>query len=131
MPLDTQSFITYHKTMREKVFIRYNNEEVDRGGWLEEFLIPNELFADFPAYEHVEMLEHLIDHLFLSTVSRRANEEEKTLFKNLMLNEEGILIYPYRIFRDDGSVGERRNAAIVIMDYISRLAQNYRFKKVQ
>ncbi len=129
VPLDTQSFITYHKAMREKVFIRYKNEW--SSGWVEELFIPDELFEGIPVYEHAEMLEHLINYLFMTTLCRPANEDEINLFKSHMLNEDGNYDYPFKIFKDDGSTSGRRSATIVIMDYISRLVQNYRFEKVQ
>jgi len=130
VPLDTQSFITYHKTMREDVFIRYNNETDDRGGWLEELLIPDQLFEGISAYEHTQMLTHLIDHLFLTVLAREATTEERNLFIAHMIDEEGNYIYPFRLFKDDNSINERRYASIIIMDYLSRLAQNYRFERV-
>jgi hypothetical protein len=116
--------------MREDVFIRYNNEQYDRGGWLEELLIPDELFEGISTHEHSKMLEHLIEHLFMSVLARSATQSEIDIFKTHMINEDGNYIYPFRLFKDDNTINERRNATIIIMDYISRLAQNYRFEKV-
>ena len=129
VPLDTQSFISYHKVLREDVFIRYKNEW--SSGWEEELFIPDKLFEGVSAYEHSEILERLINFLFMSTLSRPASEQEIELFRGHMLTDEKTYQHPFRIFKDDGSINERRNATIIIMDYISRLAQNYRFEKVR
>ncbi len=129
VPLDTQSFITYHKFMRENVFIRYNNEW--SSGWLDEELIPDDLFEGISSYEHQQILDTLTDHVFLSAIARTADAEEKAIFRSHMLQDDGTYAYPFRLFKDDGSLNERRYATITIMDYISRLTQTYRFEKVQ
>ncbi|MCF6330896.1 MAG: hypothetical protein L3I99_05045 [Sulfurimonas sp.] len=128
VPLDTQSFITYHKTIREKVLIPYHTQ--DRGGWLEQSLIPDELFDGVDATNHVVMLEHLIDYLFMTIIARPATTSEKDMFKAQMLTENGEYMHPFRVFRNDNNIDERRYVAIVVMDYISRLTQNYKFEKV-
>ena len=130
VPLDTQSFITYHKYMRENIFIR--NKNTWRSGWLEEQFIPDELFEGISAGEEQQILDALIDHLFLSTIARTATVEEKTLFRNHMLEEDGTYDRSFELFKtSDTPLDERVRASIVIMDYISRLSQTYRFEKVQ
>lgn len=128
VPLDTQSFSTYHKFAREYVLMRYTNEW--SGGWVVDYLIPDTIFEGISAYEYQEQLEALVNHLFLSTVQRTATAEEQALFANHMLQEDGSYVSPFRLFRDDASLSERRNAALVILDYISRLTETYRFAKV-
>jgi hypothetical protein len=130
VPLDTQSFLTYHKFIREGVLIRYRNEW--SSGWLPEKLISNELFEGISAYECQMMLDTLTDHLFLSTIARTAGEEEKKLFRSHMLEADGTYGEDFELFRTgDDPLKERKRAAVVILDYISRLSETYRFKKVQ
>ena len=129
IPLDTQSFSSYHKTLRESVFIRSKTSW--SSGWNQELFVPDQLFEGISANEHAKTLERLINFLFMSTVSRPANNQEIELFKGYMLTNEETYQYPFRIFKSDSSTNERRYATIIIMDYISRLAQNYRFEKVQ
>ncbi len=130
VPLDTQSFITYHKFIRENVLIRNANEW--SGGWIPEDLIKDELFEGISSYEYQRILDTLIDHLFLSTIARRASTEEKNLFRGHMLKDDGTYSRDFELFKaDDNPLEERIWASIVIMDYISRLSQTYRFEKVQ
>jgi hypothetical protein len=128
VPLDTQSFLTYHKAMRESVLIRYHNTW--SSGWLAEKLIPDTIFEGISAYEHEAMLERLMEHLFLSTLSRYPTEEEKAFFKGHMLNE-GEYVYAFELFRNgDDPLSGRKNATVSIFDYISRLAELYTMGKV-
>ncbi len=129
VPLDTQSFITYHKAVRENLFISSYNDW--SSGWVDEQLLADEIFEGISSYEHATILEKLIEHLFMSVLARPATAQERELLKNHMLTKEGTYNAPFRIFRDDRSLNERRYAAIIILDYISRLEQNYRFQKVQ
>ncbi len=128
VPLDTQSFITYHKTIREKVLIPYRTNW--RGGWLTQELVPNELFDGVDTTNHTAVLEHLIDYLFMTIIARPATTSEKDMFKAQMLTANGEYMHPFRIIRDDDNIDQRRYVAIVVMDYISRLTQNYKFEKV-
>ncbi|MEA3419064.1 MAG: hypothetical protein U9Q90_06650 [Campylobacterota bacterium] len=130
VPLDTQSFITYHKFIREKVLIRDKNEW--SGGWVPEVLIKDELFEGISSYEYQQILDTLIDHLFLSTIARTASSEEKNLFRKHMLQDDGTYSRYFELFNtDDNPLSGRIRASITIMDYISRLSQTYRFEKVQ
>ena len=130
VPLDTQSFLTYHKFIREGILIRDRNKW--SSGWLPEKLINDELFEGISAYEYEKMLDTLIDHLFLSTVARAASKEEKGLFRSHMLKNDGTYNDDFELFKtSDEPLRERKRAAITIMDYISRLSETYRFKKVQ
>ncbi len=130
VPLDTQSFMVYHKYIRENLFIRDKRDWT--WGWNAEKLIPDTLFENIPAYQHKEMLHKLINHLFLSTVAREADEEELKLFDEHMLNSETQTYIPaYKIFRDDGETYERVQASRIILDYLSRLSEVYQYQKVQ
>jgi len=130
VPLDTQSFITYHKFIRESVFIRSKNDW--SSGWVAEELINDELFEGISAYEYQEILDTLIDHLFLSSIARIASEEEKELFRSHMLQDDGTYNGDFELFKtSENPLDERIRATITIMDYISRLSQTYRFEKAQ
>lgn len=130
VPLDTQSFITYHKYIRENVLISSRNEW--SSGWIAEELINDDIFEGISAYEYQKILDRLIDHLFLSAIARTATEEEKELFRSHMLKDDGTYSSDFELFKtSDKPLDERIRAAITIMDYISRLSQTYRFEKVQ
>lgn len=129
VPLDSQSFITYHKAIREGVMIRYKTEW--SGGWESEVLLPDTLFEGLSAYEHRQIVDRLVDYLFMTTVSRHADADELAFFEKKMIDEDGIYAYPYRIFKDNGDSNERRNAAIAVMDYLSRLTELYRYQGVE
>ncbi len=133
VPLDTQSFSMYHKTIREDILIRYNSEEYDnRDGWIKELLIPESIFEYVQKDDNTKVLEHLIDHLFISVLARPAYEQEKNFFKSRMLDEDGNYVSTFIILGNKYSTSYyRQYASTIIMDYISRLSENYRFKKVQ
>lgn len=76
------------------------------------------------------MVEKLVNYLFKSAIARLPNEAEMLLFKQHFLNDEGSYVNYFRLFKDNGSLNERRNAAVTIFEYISRLTEVYRFKKV-
>ena len=95
-------------------------------------LINDELFEGISSYEHKQILDTLIDHLFLSTIARTASSEEKNLFRKHMLQSDGTYSREFELFNtDDDPLHERTRASIIMMDYISRLTQTYRFEKVQ
>lgn len=145
VPLDTQSFITYHKTIRERLLIRYNNETsyidyndnvpLNRGGWLEERLLADSIFV---GDNDTMILENLIDHLFISVIARTATQQEKDFFIGRMLTDGEFISYfdinPFSqgnyYYDRDVPHYYRRYATILIMDYLSRLSENYKFKKV-
>ncbi len=129
VPLDTQSFMVYHKFMRENLFIRYKSEW--SSGWVLEELLPDTLFEGIAQDNHKEILDKLIEHLFISTIAREPYEDEKAMFTKHMLDDDGNFIYSFRVFRDDGELYERRNTAISVLDYLSRLSNTYQYEKVQ
>ncbi len=130
VPLDTQSFLSYHKSIREGMMI--SNKNSYSSGWIDTELLYDEIFEGISAYQYRAMVDRLADHLFLSTVSRPATQSEKDFFASHFLNEDGTYKYEFQIFQvDEDPLGGRRRAAIAIMDYISRLAEFYRFEKVQ
>ncbi len=129
VPLDTQSFATYHKFIREEVLMRNKTEW--SSGWEAEAFIPDSLFSGIAPNEQQLILDTLTDHIFETLLSRKAGEAEKKLFASHMIEDDGTYNRDFELFRTDNALDERIRAAIVMMDYISRLSQTYRFEKVQ
>jgi len=129
VPLDSQSFITYHKSIREGVLIRYKTDW--SSGWDVEAVLPDTLFEGLSPYEHRKILDRLVDHLFMTTIARHPDTQETAFFEGKMIDEDGTYASAFRIFRDDGRLDERRNAAVAVMDYLSRLTEMYRYQEVK
>lgn len=146
VPLDTLSFANYHKYIREHIALRKSNPKKqdaydawDRQGWDESF-IANENF-NFDEGNEVASLNSLIHYLFKATISRTATSAELALFGEHMLVEEAgeqKLYYTFDMFRThDDPVKQKqyrednkRNIAVIVLDYISRLSETYTFKEV-
>ena len=140
VPLDTLSFATYHKTIREEVLLRRSNPDAvddydnwSRQGWSDSFL-DNENF-NYDSADEEASLESLINYLFKVVASREATNEELQMFKNHMLeddNGENILVYPFDMFssNEEYQEGYKRYIAYVVLDYISRLDDMYMQKEV-
>ncbi len=134
VPLDTLSFINYHKFIREDILCKaanpdkYNNyKDWDSYGFRTSFIGEDRflLFSDDPK----SSLESFINYLFQVTLQREAFDLEITLFQNHMLEtKNSALQYAsgLNLLKSSG----RTNAAILILDYISRLSSLYRFQKV-
>jgi len=135
VPLDTLSFINYHKFIRENIMVRYtsakkldNYKDYNSHGWKPSF-IADERF-DINANNPKSTLDAFIHYLFESTISRKANAKELALFEKQMIESDaGTLIYVSGF--DLLDMDERTNAAILILDYISRLDALYQYKKAQ
>ena len=133
VPLDTLSFINYHKFIREWVMIKkvnsnkLNNYKAwDSYGWKPSF-ISDENFS-LNQNDPKGSLNSFINHLFQSTVARSATASEMKLFEDHMLEVvEGKIEYRYAF---DLLTDRKANVAILVMDYISRLTELYRFEKV-
>ena len=146
VPLDTLSFANYHKYIREQMALRKSNPKKqdeydawDRQGWDESF-IANENFS-FDENNEAASLNSLIHYLFKATVSRSATSTELALFGEHMLVEEAgeqKLYYTFDMFRkNDDPVKQKkyrednkRNIAVIVLDYISRLSETYTLKEV-
>jgi hypothetical protein len=133
VPLDTLSFINYHKYIREWVMIRHassdklnNYMDWNSYGWKPSFIAEEHfnLNQDNPKAS----LDSFINHLFQSTISRSATTAEMKLFEDHMLEiVEGKVEYRYAF---DLLTDRKVNAAVLVMDYISRLTELYKFQKV-
>ncbi len=135
VPLDTLSFMNYHKYIREQILIKaadsdkLNNYNEDATyGWKPSFLSEENfsLNQNNPKYS----LNTFIDYLFQSTISRKAKFNELKLFHDHMLQTvdgQVEFIHRYNLLEVD----RRASVAVVVLDYISRLSELYIFKKVQ
>ncbi|WP_428738199.1 hypothetical protein [Sulfurimonas sp.] len=141
VPLDTLSFAFFHKFIREEVFLRRSNPNSiddytawDRQGWDQSFL-DNENFT-YDYTDEVESVSSFINYLFLTMINREANSEELAMFINhfTYLKENDTQTYFYSQFdifaSQDTRENNKRNIAIVVLDYLSRLDNVYIFKGV-
>ncbi len=134
VPLDTQSFLNYHKMIREWTMVRYKNSW--SWGWHDTELLFDGIFGGYEEEEdpYEMVVQRLVDYLFLSTVSRRATDEERSFFASHFIDDDGEYKYEFELFptdRDSDPLDDRRNGAITILDYLSRLSELYRYQKVQ
>ncbi len=140
VPLDTLSFATYHKTIRDNVLYKRSNPAVvdnygawDREGWSDSFIDNSHFLYD--SNDEKASLESLINYLFVSIASRKATDRELELFRKYMLDSNNSLLPPYRMFyvkTDDETREEyKRNIVFVVLDYISRLDTTYLLREVK
>ncbi len=133
VPLDTLSFINYHKFIREWVMTRYvssdklnNYTDWNSYGWKPSFIAEENFQLN--QNDPKGSLRSFINYLFKSTISRSATAAELKLFEDHMLEiVEGKVEYRYAF---DLLTERKANAAVLVMDYISRLTELYRFQKV-
>ena len=140
VPLDTLSFATYHKTIREEVLLRRSNPDYiddygswSRQGWSDSFL-DNANF-NYDSTDEEASLVSFVNYMFKAIASREATAKELLIFKNHMLeddNAQNILIYPFDMFssNEEHREGYKRYIAYVVLDYISRLDDTYMQKEV-
>lgn len=118
VPTDTLSFAYFYSVMRDYI-VRDTKKDAfndwDRG-WSYAFIDR--------ANPNSETLDGFIDYVFLATIDRLPNSEEKDAIKNYCL-------YDSRGYDDMTTYNDRRAAAIVILDYISRLTEVYTFKAIE
>ncbi len=103
VPLDSLSFSYYHKAVRERLLIDRKTDAFNPadGGWQKEFTQVALQGDDF------------IHYLFLSVVSRKATADER-----LVLND-AIVKRRYQT--------NKEGQAMIVFDYLSRLAELYTF----
>jgi len=144
VPMDTLSFATYHKAIRENILKNdgaFDGHNFPRTSWFTESDEPRD-----PPYEIKDgayfvagtqdlkpslqnlSLNDFIDYVFLSALGRRATDTEKTAFI-----DEGLR----RVFlrNRDGAIGwdtesDADNWAEEMLDYISRLPEFYYYRAV-
>lgn len=150
VPLDTLSFANYHKYFRERILLRKSNPTKeddygawDRQGWSESF-VANDNYT-LNEEDGIASLESFIQYLFNATISRNANNEEMTLFKEHMLrdksdtNKTQVLDYTFNLIETRNDAEEqtkrredrKRDIATIVLDYISRLSETYTQREVR
>jgi hypothetical protein len=141
VPLDTLSFAHYHQYIREEILLRHANPDQtnpnrwDYHGWQDDFIGLDRFAHD--AEDPAGTLRHFVDYLFESLLMRKADDGEQALFASHMLrvNGEGQQVFKYEfdIFTVHNDPDEqdrrrrrhRRDIAIIVLDYLSRLAETY------
>jgi hypothetical protein len=71
---------------------------------------------------HGDSFDSLIDHLFLSTIGRLATTQEYALLQDYILDEKNW---------EMDTNNNRQRAGRLILDYISRLNEVYRFGTIE
>ncbi len=145
VPLDTLSFAQYHRYIRERILIRRANPEQTNpdswsyDGWQDDF-IGFDRFA-YDEKDPQSSLNSLIDYLFRSIVSRKATAAEHAFFNGHMLTKRDdrlVLNDPFNMcYRHDDPDTEarhredgKREIAILVLDYLSRLEATYQNHEV-
>ena len=146
VPLDTLSFANYHQYIREDMFLRVSNPDKiniytswARQGWTREYLANTNFGLD--SNDEEASLVSIIQYIFHSIIHRDATASELTLFKDHMIvpaSSPKVLRYTFDIFRTHSDPvrqlndreDNKRNIAILVLDYLSRLTETYTFAKV-
>ncbi|WDT76826.1 MAG: hypothetical protein MPW16_06330 [Candidatus Manganitrophus sp.] len=107
VPLDSLSFSYYHKAVRERLLIDRKTDAFNPadGGWQKEFTNVALQGDDF------------IHYLFLSVISRKATADE------LLVLNDAIVKRRYQT--------NKEGQAMIVFDYLSRLAELYTFVAVR
>jgi len=143
VPLDTLSFASYHKYIRETIltresYLKYSDdyESWSRQGWHPNFISTDKF--NFDKESPVDSLDSLINLIFKSTVARVATEPELDMFHSLMI-QNGKAPWQFNLFVED-ETEEKQNqkqaknrsyVAHVVLEYISRLEETYKYKEVK
>ena len=156
VPMDTQSFAWFHKTMREMILIDYNREDPNRpddAGWPLKSLfasLPSDLFdtseidangrrTDVWYTMERSRASYMIQKLFLAVAGRAASPDEVNALTDLIDNSKynNVTFNNYRWYdlygnsNDEDNLKERGYFTQLILDYISRLGEVYQFQAVQ
>ena len=140
VPLDSLSFATYHKYVREYILLNMAyKDEADRDswkydGWSEDILSTNNFTLDLSSDEAT--LKSFIKYLFLITISREPNKSEYDLFIGYMLDNgkfksEFNIVTRRDTNEEEERLKRREYIARVVFDYISRLEETYMQKEVK
>ncbi len=116
IPTDTLSFAYYYDFLRDDIMVNYKGDDLNEydSGWQ----LP---FVD-KANPNTDTIEGFIDYLFLATVSRLPSSQERSTIVDYC-NSKG--------YDDMDYYNDRKDAAIVTMEYISRLTEVYTFKSIE
>jgi len=141
VPLDTLSFTHYHQYVRKTLFISAVPQ--DNEGWSQEYIANSNYTLN--ENDATESLESFIQYLFNAIIYRNATSEELSLFTTHMMKDarktDKIQIFgdSFNLFYQNSDLPSqeeereiaRRNIALIVMDYISRLSETYTFRKVK
>ncbi len=141
VPLDTLSFAYYHKYIREGVLLKISDTtKTDsyksryREGWSESFIADTHFSLDESDLD--ASLSSIVNYLFRTLISRDASQEELQLFKEHMFFEKNgnkLFVETFNIFSHPRQVEResalrkihKKNIAIIVLDYLSRLEALY------
>ncbi|MCH8498535.1 MAG: hypothetical protein LAT63_08645 [Marinobacter sp.] len=149
VPMDTLSFSSQAKAMREQVYI------VNRNGWLGgEFSggakgFRGLLFEAVPREDNPELMRtvlrpelqtmtaaEFIDYLFLSSLMRRATPDERAALVDMMRTDDGSAGLDYIRLIDGelrvrpNSINFYRDITQVVFEYVTRLPEFYYVRRV-
>ncbi len=132
VPLDTKSFMSYHKFVREEILLKnvneskINNYDWGNNGWIQKEFLDDRHFEGIGFNEHEKFAKKLIDYIFLSVIGREADSDEKEIFLKHFL-KDGKFNSDFDLFK----LNDRVKAATLILDYLSRLKELYRYERIE
>jgi len=139
VPLDTESFAWFHKSLRENLMIKYEKNPSFislADGWS-----LKGIFSDIPdgLNTNDKIAEYIVHALFIPIAGREAYTQEVQFFKDLIdankFNVQTFRNYGRLNLIDnndpENDLAARGYLADMILDYISRLSQTYQFETVE
>ncbi|MBU1669398.1 hypothetical protein KKC13_13410 [bacterium] len=119
IPIDTLSFAYYYDFMHKRIMIDRKSDvgnDWDFGWQLS--LIDREI-------PNTTTVNTLIDHLFLTVVSREPSNEERDTLANYAINDAR------GTYTDMSTYNDRIGVTIIVMEYLSRLTEIYTFQAIE
>ena len=148
VPLDTLSFASYHRYIRENMLLRRSSpsrqdqfDSWSRQGWSDSY-VADEHF-DFDASDELGSLESLVTYLFKTTIYRAPTSAELTLFReHAQRDYNGVLAldYTFDMFytyennatrQSNERASRKANIVGIVLDYLSRLETFYMQSEVK
>jgi len=139
VPLDSQSFAWFHKTIRENIMTNYENV-TSFTSWDDGWPL-KEIYRTLP--DGIDTKEkiatHIIHTLFLPITGRDASPEEVRFLLDMIDSEKYDdttfkNFHGYRLIGNndpENDMKERGYFATIVLDYLSRLSTVYSFEKIQ
>ena len=148
VPLDTLSFASYHRYIRENLLLRRSSpsyvdrfDSGNRQGWSDSYVA--DVRFDFDDSDELASLDSLVSYLFKTTIYREPTQAELTLFREHMQRDNNGLMelnYTFDMFytnENDATrqITERANRKSyivgIVLDYLSRLETFYMQSEVK
>jgi len=148
VPLDTLSFASYHRYIRENMLLRRSSpsrqdqfDSWSRQGWSDSY-VADEHF-NFDANDELGSLESLVTYLFKTTIYRAPTPAELTLFReHAQRDYNGALAldYTFDMFytnennatrQSNERASRKANIVGIVLDYLSRLETFYMQSEVK